>query len=82
MLILSCGRDVVSLGIRSKEGAWIVTAFLDNLVSCNECSQSEGALIGLLNDLILFLRFPSGLSPSLTIDPLIPGTKASLETMA
>lgn len=52
MLNLSCGRDVVGLGIRNKEGSWNITAFLEHLASCNECGQSEEALIGLLNDLI------------------------------
>lgn len=52
MLNLSCGRDLVSLGIRNREGAWNLTAFLDHLASCKECGQTEGALIGLLNDLI------------------------------
>lgn len=52
MLNLSCGGDVVSLGIRSKDGSWNITAFLDHLASCNECGQTEGTLIGLLNDLI------------------------------
>lgn len=52
MLNLSCGRDVVGLGIRNKEGSWNITAFLDHLASCNECGQSEGALISRLNDLI------------------------------
>lgn len=52
MLNLSCGRDLVSLGIRSREGGWNITAFLDHLASCKECGQSEGMLIGLLNELI------------------------------
>jgi hypothetical protein len=52
MLNLSCGRDLVSIGIRSKEGSWNITAFLDHLGSCNVCGQSEETLIGLLNDLI------------------------------
>lgn len=51
MISLECGRDVAELRIRTYEG-WNITAFLDHLDECKECSQSKGELIKELNKLI------------------------------
>ncbi len=51
MLVLQCGRDLVELNIRTNEG-WNITAFLDHLDACEECSRVKGALIDNLNKLI------------------------------
>ena len=51
MLNLLCGKDPMELGIRTYEG-WNITAFLDHLSSCDECSKSQGSLINALNSII------------------------------
>ena len=51
MLTLLCGRDPAELGIKTCEG-WNITAFLDHLALCEECSQSQASLIQELNKLI------------------------------
>ncbi len=51
MINLACGNDLADLGIKTYEGLNI-TAFLDHLDSCKECSQSKESLISDLNKLI------------------------------
>lgn len=51
MLNLLCGRDPIELGIKTYEG-WNITAFLDHLSSCEECSKSQDILINNLNKII------------------------------
>ena len=51
MLNLLCGRDPAELGIKTSEG-WNITAFLDHLASCAQCSKSQETLIGDLNKII------------------------------
>ncbi len=51
MIDLKCGRDASELGIRTHEG-WNITAFLDHLNGCSQCSESKELLIRELNKLI------------------------------
>ncbi len=51
MLDLLCGKDPIELGLRTYEG-WNITAFLDHLSSCEQCSKSKESLIDKLNSII------------------------------
>jgi hypothetical protein len=48
MINLLCGEDLMKLGIKSYEG-WNITAFLDHLELCEQCSSSKESLIEDLN---------------------------------
>ena len=51
MIELSCGGDLVELGVRTAEG-WNITRFLDHLEGCEECSREQDRLLNELNRII------------------------------
>jgi hypothetical protein len=48
MVNLACGKDLATLGIRTKDGMNI-TVFLDHLDECEKCRSARGSLIDELN---------------------------------